>query len=48
MNAKKVAEMAERRPKVLMTGGNLKVIHVFGKWCEVEVHNVYAKKSHTT
>jgi hypothetical protein len=48
MNAKKAAEMAERQPKVLTMGGNLKVIHVFGKWCGVEVHNVYAKKSCTT
>jgi hypothetical protein len=33
MNAEKVAEMAERWPKVLTMGGNLKAIHVFGKWC---------------
>jgi hypothetical protein len=33
MNAEKVAEMAERQPKVLTMEGNLKAIHIFGKWC---------------
>jgi len=47
-NAEDVAEMAaERRPRwpnALMTRGNPRVIHLFGKWW-TEVHDVHAKKT---